>query len=180
MRKAVRLCSVNPLAIGSSRFPRSFHVVAKPTGRLQPRLHLLLLSHKEDLLPDRTPGRITDDLLEKFIRQYIAGQEDEVVFNWHGGEPALLGLDFFRKVVELQRKYAGTMRIENDFQTNGALLDESWCEFFKEHRFYVGLSIDGPNICTTISASEGRDADLRSGLPGGTTSPAIRECPSTP
>jgi uncharacterized protein len=88
---------------------------------------------------------MADELLEEFIRQYIAGQEvGEVVFNWHGGEPALLGLDFFRRVVELQQKYAGRTRVANDFQTNGVLLDEAWCEFFKEHGFYVGLSIDGP------------------------------------
>lgn len=67
-----------------------------------------------------------------------------MVFNWHGGEPTLLGLDFYRKVVEIQGRYAGTTRIENDLQTNGLLLDESWCEFLKQHRFRVGLSIDGP------------------------------------
>ncbi len=90
-------------------------------------------------------GRISDELLEEFIRQYIAGQEvDRVVFNWHGGEPALLGLDFFRKAIDIQRKYAGAMRVDNDLQTNGTLLDESWCRFLKEHNFRVGLSIDGP------------------------------------
>lgn len=129
----------------SGRFPRSFHVVAKPIG---PVCNLdctyCYYLHKEDLLRDPNT-RIADDLLEEFIRQYIAGQEiEEVVLNWHGGEPALLGLDFFRKAVELERKYAGTIRIRNDFQTNGVLLDESWCEFFKEHGFHVGLSIDGP------------------------------------
>ena len=128
------------------RFPRSFQVVAKAIGsRCNLQCTYCYYLHKEDLLPKAAPGPIADDLLEEFIRQYIAGQEeDPVVFNWHGGEPTLLGLDFFRKVVELQQKYAGTKRIENDFQTNGVLLDESWCEFLKEHRFYVGLSIDGP------------------------------------
>ena len=131
---------------GTRVFPRSFHVVAKPVGSLcNLDCTYCYYLHKDDLLPDRPAGRIADDLLEEFIRQYIAGQEvDEVVFNWHGGEPALLGLDFYRKVVERQQKYAGTIRVGNDFQTNGVLLDESWCEFFKEHRFYVGLSIDGP------------------------------------
>jgi uncharacterized protein len=100
--------------------------------------------HKEDLLGNQAGSRISDEVLEEFVRQYITGQEVEsVTFNWHGGEPALLGLDFFRKVVELERKYANGKRIENDFQTNGVLLDDAWCEFFKEHRFYVGLSIDG-------------------------------------
>ncbi len=84
-------------------------------------------------------------MLEEFIRQYIEGQDvDTILFNWHGGEPALLGLDFYRKAVELEKKYAGTKHIDNDFQTNGVLLDDQWCEFFKENDFYVGLSIDGP------------------------------------
>jgi uncharacterized protein len=120
--------------------------VAKPVGsRCNLDCTYCYYLHKEDLLPDRTPGRIADGLLEEFVRQYIAGQEvDEVNFNWHGGEPALLGLDFYRRVVQLQQKHAATKRIKNEFQTNGVLLDESWCEFFKEHGFYVGLSIDGP------------------------------------
>jgi len=130
----------------TSPFPRSFHVVAKPVGSLcNLDCTYCYYLHKDDLLPDRTPSVIADDLLEDFIRQYIAGQEiDEVVFNWHGGEPALLGLDFYRKVIDLQQRYAGTKRIRNDFQTNGVLLDDQWCEFFKQHNFYVGLSIDGP------------------------------------
>jgi uncharacterized protein len=127
------------------RYPRSFQVVAKPLG---PVCNLdctyCYYRHKEEWLPG-TNARIADDLLEEFIRQYIAGQEEEpVVFNWHGGEPTLLGLDFFRKVVQLEQKYADGKRIENDFQTNGVLLDESWCEFLKQSRFYVGLSLDGP------------------------------------
>ncbi|MGI6415997.1 MAG: radical SAM protein [Thermoguttaceae bacterium] len=125
-----------------SLFPRSFHVVAKPVG---PRCNLdctyCYYLHKGGL----QPGRIADGLLEKFIRQYTAGQEiDEVVFNWHGGESALLGLDFYHNIIRLQRKYAGTIHVRNDFQTNGVLLDKAWCELFQEHHFYVGLSIDGP------------------------------------
>jgi uncharacterized protein len=101
--------------------------------------------HKDEALRNAPHGPISDEILENFIRQYITTQDvDNIVFNWHGGEPALLGLDFYRKVVQLQQKYAGTKHIENDFQTNGVLLDEPWCEFFKEHRFLVGLSIDGP------------------------------------
>ena len=80
------------------------------------------------------------------MRDYIASVTgDEVVFSWQGGEPTLMGLDFFRKVVALQRKHAKSgQRIENDLQTNGTLLDEDWARFLKEHRFLVGLSIDGP------------------------------------
>src|SRR5262249_54203224 len=69
----------------------------------------------------------------------------EVVFSWQGGEPTLLGVDFFRKVVALEQKYARPgLKIQNDLQTNGTLLNEEWCAFLKEHRFLVGLSIDGP------------------------------------
>ena len=73
-----------------------------------------------------------------------AGRSISVVFTWHGGEPTLLGQDFYRKAVELQQKYAKGKEIRNDLQTNGLLLDESWCEFLKGHDFRVGLSIDGP------------------------------------
>lgn len=120
--------------------------MAKPVGsRCNLDCTYCYYLHKEGLLRDQTPGGIVDDLLEEFIRQYIAGQEiGEVVFNWHGGEPTLVGLDFYRKVVDIQGRYAGTTRVENELQTNGVLLDESWCGFLKEHRFRVGLSIDGP------------------------------------
>ena len=91
-------------------------------------------------------GHMDDEVLERFVRDYIESvTADEVVFSWQGGEPTLLGLDFFRKVVALQRKHAKAgQRIENDLQTNGTLLDEDWARFLKEHRFLVGLSIDGP------------------------------------
>jgi len=89
---------------------------------------------------------MSDETLERFVSQYIgAVTAPEVVFTWQGGEPTLRGLGFFRRVVELQRKYAKSgQRIENDLQTNGVLLDEDWAVFLKEHRFLVGLSIDGP------------------------------------
>jgi len=67
-----------------------------------------------------------------------------VVFTWRGGEPTLMGLDFFRRVVSLQQQHSAGKRIENDLQTNGVLLDDAWCEFLRDHRFLVGLSIDGP------------------------------------
>jgi len=89
---------------------------------------------------------MSDELLEQHIRQYIEAQGgDEVVFSWQGGEPTLLGLDFFHKVVALQAKYKKKgQRIENDLQTNGTLLNEEWAIFLKEHDFLVGLSCDGP------------------------------------
>ena len=87
-----------------------------------------------------------DSLLEEHIRQYIEAQTShEVVFSWQGGEPTLMGLDFFQRVVELQQRYKKPEQaIENDLQTNGILLNDDWCAFLKEHNFLVGLSIDGP------------------------------------
>lgn len=84
--------------------------------------------------------------LERYIRQYIEAQNgDEVIFSWQGGEPTMLGLDFFRDIVEIQKRYTPPgRRISNDLQTNGTLLDDAWCAFLKEHDFLVGLSIDGP------------------------------------
>jgi uncharacterized protein len=128
------------------RLVRSFHVAIKPIGsRCNIDCTYCYYLHKEGLLNDTKASPISDDLLETFIRQYIAGQDvDSVVFTWHGGEPTLLGVDFYRKVVQLQQKYAGKKRIENDLQTNGLLLNDAWCDFLKEHGFIVGLSIDGP------------------------------------
>ncbi len=101
---------------------------------------------KEELLTTDSNWRISDATLESFIKQYIEQQNvPEVVFSWQGGEPTLLGLDFFKYVVALQKKYARPyMRCENDLQTNGTLLTDEWCEFLCENRFLVGLSIDGP------------------------------------
>lgn len=129
------------------RGPRRFHVMAKPAGSTcnLDCAYCFYLS-KETLPGGPGPGRMSDEVLENFVRSYIEGVTgDEVVFSWQGGEPTLRGLDFFRRVVELQRKHAKPgQRIENDLQTNGTLLDEEWCVFLREHRFLVGLSIDGP------------------------------------
>jgi uncharacterized protein len=126
---------------------RRFHVMAKPAGSAcnLDCAYCFYLS-KEKLPGGPGPGHMSDELLELFVRDYIASvTADEVVFSWQGGEPTLLGVEFFEKVVKLQRKYAKPgQRIENDLQTNGTLLDENWARFLKEHRFLVGLSIDGP------------------------------------
>ncbi|MDH5285269.1 MAG: anaerobic sulfatase maturase [Betaproteobacteria bacterium] len=126
---------------------RRFHVMAKPAG---PACNLdctyCFYLGKESLPGGAGTGRMSDELLETFIRDYIAGVTgDEVVFSWQGGEPTLLGIDFFAKAVALQRRHAKPgQRIENDLQTNGTLLDENWARFLKENRFLVGLSVDGP------------------------------------
>ncbi len=128
--------------------PRTrFHAMAKPIG---PTCNLdcayCYYLSKEGLLSTKNNWRMSDELLEEYIRQYIEGQNFEVIiFSWQGGEPTLLGLDFFRKVVELEKKYCPPhKRVENDLQTNGTLLDDEWCEFLTENKFLVGLSIDGP------------------------------------
>ena len=85
------------------------------------------------------------DVLEAYIHQYILSQNTlEVTFAWQGGEPTLLGLEYFKKIIELQKKHSGGRKINNTLQTNGTLLNDDWCLFFKEHAFLVGISIDGP------------------------------------
>jgi uncharacterized protein len=127
--------------------PRAFHVMIKPTG---PACNLscayCFYLGKGEYYPGRRDFRMSPEVLESFIRQYIEAQEvPEVTFGWQGGEPTLLGLDFFRKAIELQRKYVPPgMRLINAFQTNGTLLDDDWCRFFREHDFLIGISLDGP------------------------------------
>lgn len=101
---------------------------------------------KERLLGTDSGWRLSEETLETFIRQYIEGQNcREVIFSWQGGEPTLLGLDFFRKAVALEKRYSPPhVRCENDLQTNGTLLDDEWCGFLRENNFVVGLSLDGP------------------------------------
>ena len=90
-------------------------------------------------------GLMSEPLLEEYIRQYISGQKaDSISFCWHGGEPTTAGLDYFRKAVALQKKYADGKEVVNTFQTNGILIDKEWCRFFAENNILVGLSIDGP------------------------------------
>ena len=124
-----------------------FHVMAKPAGstcNLDCKYCFYL--SKETLRGGPGTGEMSEETLDLFIRQYIEGTSGpQVVFSWQGGEPTLRGLDFYRRVVALQKKYAKpNQRVENDLQTNGVLLNEEWARFLKEHRFLVGLSIDGP------------------------------------
>jgi serine-type anaerobic sulfatase-maturating enzyme len=135
-----------PQQLGSAA-QRRFHVMAKPAGstcNLDCKYCFYL--SKETLPNGPGAGQMSDETLELFIRQYIQGVTGpEVVFSWQGGEPTLRGIDFFRRVVALQKEYAKPgQRIENDLQTNGVLLNEDWAAFLKENRFLVGLSIDGP------------------------------------
>lgn len=102
--------------------------------------------NKADLLGLRGFQSVPDDVLEKYIHDFIAGNEaSEVVFDWQGGEPTLLGVDFFKKVLALQERHCPSNKVVlNNLQTNGTLIDETWCRFLRDNRFLVGLSIDGP------------------------------------
>ena len=126
--------------------PPAFHVMAKPRGAIcNLDCEYCYYLRKEDLYQGRS-FRMSDQILENYIRQYITAQRvPEVNFAWQGGEPTLMGLDFFRKVVAYQQKYARPgMKIENTLQTNGTLLNDEWCRFLAKNRFLIGISLDGP------------------------------------
>jgi uncharacterized protein len=120
--------------------------MAKPAGpACNLRCTYCFYLEKEALFPPRPGRRMSEETLELFVRQYIEAQPGErVVFAWQGGEPTLLGIDWFRKALALQRRHARGRTIENTLQTNGTLLDDAWGAFLKEHGFLVGISIDGP------------------------------------
>lgn len=129
-----------------SALPRSFHLMTKPVGPIcNLDCKYCFYLEKEKLYPGKSNWRMPDDVLEKYVRQYIEAQQvPEITFAWQGGEPTLMGVDFFRRAVELQQRYADGKQIANAIQTNGTLLDDEWCEFLKSNGFLVGLSIDGP------------------------------------
>ena len=130
----------------NSNKPFAFQAMVKPIGAAcNLNCTYCYYLEKQKLYKNTGSFRMSDELLEKFIKQYIAVQQvDTIQFVWQGGEPTLLGLDYFRKIVTLQKKYAAGRQIDNAFQTNGTLLDDEWCAFFKKHNFLVGISIDGP------------------------------------
>lgn len=135
-----------PTADGRPVPPPAFHVMLKPAGaicNLDCRYCFFL---SKELLYPGSRFRMAETLLEEYTRQYIQAQRvPEVTFAWQGGEPTLMGVDFFRKAVELQKKYARPdTQVHNAFQTNGTLLDDEWGQFFREHNVLVGISIDGP------------------------------------
>lgn len=126
---------------------KALHVMAKPHGPIcNLDCKYCYYLEKENLYA--ASGRdfqMTSDVLENFIRQYIdANTSSTVSFTWQGGEPTLLGVSYFERVIELQQKHACGKKIENALQTNGTLLDDAWCDFLIRNRFLVGLSIDGP------------------------------------
>jgi len=126
---------------------RQFQIFAKPIGPLcNLGCHYCYYLDKRDLYPGSESFRMPGDLLEAYIVQHIEACPDPVIgFSWHGGEPCLLGLDYFRQIVALERKHCPPdRRIVNGIQTNGTLLDEAFCRFLADERFVVGISLDGP------------------------------------
>lgn len=125
--------------------PRSFNLMIKPAGSLcNLDCHYCYYLDKSRIYGGKEP-RMSLEMLETVIRNYInANEVDEVCFNWHGGEPLVMGLDFYRKAVELEQKYCGKKTVRNTIQTNGTLLTPEWAAFLKENGFLVGISVDGP------------------------------------
>lgn len=125
--------------------PQAFNIMIKPVGSLcNLRCRYCYYLDKADIYGGKEP-RMTYEMLETFIREYIAANDvPEVLFNWHGGEPLLMGLDFYRKAIQLQKKYASGKRIRNALQTNATLVTAEWAAFFRENGFLIGVSLDGP------------------------------------
>ncbi|MGE3536792.1 MAG: anaerobic sulfatase maturase [Candidatus Tectimicrobiota bacterium] len=126
---------------------REFQIFAKPTGAIcNLDCHYCYYLQKEDLYPQTTSFRMDEELLEEYIVQQIAmTPTPDINFFWHGGEPTLLGLDYYRTIVALQRKHQPPgRRITNGMQTNGILLNDEWCRFLAAEQFSIGLSLDGP------------------------------------
>ena len=129
-----------------SPFSKPLYVMAKPAGaRCNLRCSYCYYLEKARLYPETAPHTMSDELLELFTRQYIEAQtQPEIVFSWHGGEPLLRPIGFFRKALAYQRAFAHGRSISNCIQTNGTLLDDEWCRFFHDNGWLVGISIDGP------------------------------------
>lgn len=125
--------------------PRGFHVLAKPTGATcNLNCSYCFFLSKERLYPG-SRFRMSDDVLEAYLHQYLTTQQEVATIAWQGGEPTLMGLDFFRRSIALEQRAARPgLTVEHTLQTNGTLIDEAWCEFFCENKFLIGLSLDGP------------------------------------
>lgn len=127
-------------------FAKPLYVMLKPAGaHCNLACKYCYYLEKNKLYPTAQRHLMSDEILEQFTREYIEAQTmSQVLFTWHGGEPLLRSIDFYRKALSLQQKYAGDRRIDNVIQTNGTLLTDEWCEFFAQNHWLVGISIDGP------------------------------------
>lgn len=127
-------------------FAKPLYVMLKPAGaHCNLACKYCYYLEKNKLYPTAQRHLMSDEMLEQFTREYIEVQTmNQVLFTWHGGEPLLRSIDFYRKALSLQQKYAGGRCIDNVIQTNGTLLTDEWCEFFAQNQWLVGISIDGP------------------------------------
>ncbi len=127
-------------------FARPLYVMLKPAGALcNLACDYCYYLEKSKMYQDNPKHVMSDELLEKFIEEYINSQTSpNVLFTWHGGETLMRPLSFYQKAVELQRKYARGRQIDNCLQTNGTLLTDEWCRFLHDNQWLVGISIDGP------------------------------------
>ena len=125
--------------------PAAFNIMIKPAGSLcNLDCHYCYYLDKADIYGGHQP-RMTADMLEKVVKEYIdANDVPQVQFNWHGGEPLVLGLDFYKKALEFEKKYAGGKTVYNTLQTNGTLITDEAAAFFAENNFLIGISVDGP------------------------------------
>jgi len=132
-----------------SPFARPLYVMLKPVGAVcNLRCKYCYYLEKKDLYPDAKNYVMSEELLERFIEQYLNSQTmPQVLFTWHGGETLMRNISFYKKALDLQKKYGRGRQIDNCIQTNGTLLTDEWCRFFKDNNFLVGISIDGPQHC---------------------------------
>ncbi len=139
--------SLRRLGLSMHKASREFQVFVKPMGSIcNLECHYCYYLKKKDLYAKSESFCMSDSILEEYVIQHIAASSGPVInFSWHGGEPMLLGLDYFRKIVALQHEHKPhNQRITNGIQTNGTLIDEDWCRFLRDEHFAVGLSLDGP------------------------------------
>lgn len=137
---------MNTIQFNPLNYP--LYVSAKPVGAAcNLRCDYCYFLEKENFHSKGGPQRMSDELLERFTEQYVHAQPgQDVLFTWHGGEPLLLGLEYFKKALRLQEPYKRNYNIDNVLQTNGTLLNDEWCRFFKENNVLIGISLDGPKL----------------------------------
>jgi uncharacterized protein len=138
---------------------RQFQVLAKPVGaRCNLACAYCYYLDKINLYEGKVPQCIAEDILEEYIKQHLDATSDNIIqFSWHGGEPLLAGIDYFRKIRELQKtNLPAGKHLLNGIQTNGLLVDDEWCRFFYDNNFLIGLSMDGPSFLHDIYRKSGK------------------------
>lgn len=133
---------LNPLS-------KPIYLMAKPIGPIcNLKCNYCYYLEKENIYQQLSNFQMSDEVLEQFTKSYIGSQPTtHILFTWHGGEPMLRNIDFYQKALHYQKKYARGKKIYNALQTNGTLINDEWCSFFKDHNFLIGISIDGPEHC---------------------------------